>query len=253
MFLLIIFSPPSPTSCLCFLSAPLLTYCNKWIPLLSIIQHSVSLWMQGEQRAMGNVLFLLGAGRARPANTFQWDSRDPCYYFENMPYNSSQDKLSVVCCVWRHLATFLSHLAKPRGNTQHPHLVHGQGMGCAPSLGCRRALLPLLSPVSTPSLAHLMSTWQILVPFKFLLFQLCYHHLYSICHFDSFLRALSSMSFVQFSTYIQANILQIFIHTSLSIFIYNMNALTLFVYFYSSCCGNIFTLHLLTVYINIYI
>lgn len=134
------------------------------------------------------------------------------------------------------------------GQFSDPCLVQGQGMGCAPSLGCRGALLqPLCSPFSAPSLAHLMSTWQILAPFKFLHFQLCYHCLHNICHFDSFLGAFSSVSFVQFSTYIQANILQIFIHTSLNIFIFNMNALTLFVYFYSSCCGNIFTLHLLTV------
>lgn len=119
-----------------------------------------------------------------------------------------------------------------------PHLVHGLRMGCAPPLGYRGALLlPLLSPVSAPSLAHLMSTWQILAPFKFLLFQLCYHHLYNICHFDSFLGAFSSVSFVQFFTYIQANILPIFIHTSLNIFIYNINV-------FSSCCDNIFALHL---------
>lgn len=156
---------------------------------------------------------------------------DPCYCFKNMPYNSSWDRLYVMCSVWRHLA----QLAKPWGNTGHPPLVRGQGMGCAPSPGCKGPLLlPPLSSLSPPSLAHLVSTRRILAPFKFLLSQLCYHHLSNICHFDYFYfsGAFSPGSFVQFSTYIQENILQIFIHTSLNIFVYNMNALRLFVYFH---------------------
>lgn len=144
---------------------------------------------------------------------------------------SRWDRLHIMCSIWRRLAL----LAKPWGNIRHPPLVRGQGVGCAPSPGCKGALLLLLlSSLSPPSLAHLVSTWQILAPFKFLLSQLCYHHLANICHSDYFCfsGAFSPVSFVQFSTYIQENILQIFIRTSLNIFVYNMNALRLFVYFH---------------------
>lgn len=62
LFLFIFFSPPSPTNYLCLLIAPLLTHCRKLILLLSVIQH-VSLWKQGGQRTMSNMLILLGARR----------------------------------------------------------------------------------------------------------------------------------------------------------------------------------------------
>lgn len=153
---------------------------------------------------------------------------DPCYCFKKMPYDSSWDRLYVMCSIWRRLV----QLPKPWGNTQRPPLARDQGMGCAPSPGARRpsaatTLLP-------PSLAHQVSTWRILAPFKYLLSQLYYHHLSNIGHFDYFYFSghFSHVSFVQFSTYIQANILQIFICTSLNIFLYNMNALRLFVYFH---------------------